>query len=748
MAWFYAQGTNGSISKMPVQVTAARRGTALYVDDTNGFDDGTPLNALWMRAADAAGIPFVRVDARYPLGLSATAVENPVFWDTGVTHNQILTPEEAEFLASVMDNGGRVFLAAPNYLTDLCPRVGDTYFPDWFGAQYLHMTHSVQTDVSIRAYKGVDADPITGGMELAPRVVTGLDDLVAPDIVSREMLTGVGDSGDLPGALGIRHANSTYRMVYLSCPWSSLTYDSDPASPNGTPYLLRKIYDYLTGDINLPPVIDRAEASLYFAKIGQAIEFAGHAHDPDGEGVSYRWDFGDGTIAHGPAPVHAYAEPGVYRSTLWVTDGGGEVARAEFRVIVLNAECVVLVDDHYDDYYDNISAYWTRVLGTLNKEFIEVKPADVMDEGGAKAGLEQFRVIWTCAMFGDLDDDEQAGVADLLDRGGRLLVSGPWIMWGLSPTSGREFAGKYLHVVGRNNDVGTTKVWGVEGDPITDGLEIPLHLIEGYDGTDALYLGPGARPMFLTDSGEVCGLRYEGEHRVMFFAFMLEGMSPDDPAGSGSELSPVEKLIGDIVDWLGIVPDVEVVAPFAGGTWHGINQVKWKATHAEDKPLSITLQYSLDRGQTWITFASDLPNDELAPGRDYTGTYDWDVSRVPRSGPCMVKAIATDKYGTSGEGVSGQFLVVSVKTNSLAAGPNPASTSMNFWLRASGRATLHIFDIAGREVFSQAPEDGLTHYTWGLVDKGGKQLANGLYLCCITTADGARSDIVRIIISR
>ena len=45
MAWFYAQGTNGSISKMPVQVTAARRGTAL-VDDTNGFDDGTPLNAL------------------------------------------------------------------------------------------------------------------------------------------------------------------------------------------------------------------------------------------------------------------------------------------------------------------------------------------------------------------------------------------------------------------------------------------------------------------------------------------------------------------------------------------------------------------------------------------------------------------------------------------------------------------------------------------------------------------------------
>lgn len=117
-------------------------------------------------------------------------------------------------------------------------------------------------------------------------------------------------------------------------------------------------------------------------------------------------------------------------------------------------------------------------------------------------------------------------MADLLARGGRLVVSGPWVMGGVSPTGGRESARKCLHVVDRKNNVGTTKVWGVEGDPITDGLEIPLHHIEGYDGTDALYLGPGAHPVFLTDSGRVCALRYEGEHRVMFFAFMLEAMSP------------------------------------------------------------------------------------------------------------------------------------------------------------------------------------------------------------------------------
>jgi len=537
-------------------------------------------------------------------------------------------------------------------------------------------------------------------------------------------------------------------MVYLSCPWSSLTYDSDPTNPSGTPYLLRKIYDYLTGDINTPPVIDKAESGLDFAKTGQVIEFAGHAHDPDGDRISYLWDFDDGTTAEGPIASHIYAEPGVYRSVLWVTDDRGETTGTELKVTVLNAECIVLVDDHYSDSWDAISAYWTRVMGAINKEFIELKPADVTGEGGAKAGLAQFRVIWTCALFGDLDDDEQAAVADLLDRGGRLLVSGPWVMWGLSSESGREFARKYLHVAGWKNNVGTTRVWGVEGDPITDGLEIPLHLIEGYNGTDALYLGPGAHPVFLTDSGRVCALRYEGEHRVMFLAFMLEAMSPDDPAGSELELSPVEKLIGDIIDWLGIAPDVEVVAPSAGGTWHGVNQVRWKATHVEDKPLTVALQYSLDGGSSWTTFASGLPNGELAPGRGYTGAYDWDVSRAPRSGPCMVKAIATDKYGTSGEGVSGQFQLINAGTNSFAAGPNPASSSMNFWVNASGDATLYIYDIAGRQVFSHRLEGGQCYHSWNLADKTGKPLANGLYLCYMVTDDGVKTDVMRLVISR
>jgi hypothetical protein len=46
-------------------------------------------------------------------------------------------------------------------------------------------------------------------------------------------------------------------------------------------------------------------------------------YDPDGEIVSYQWDFGDGTTAEGENPVHTYPFPGTYTVTLTVIDDAG-----------------------------------------------------------------------------------------------------------------------------------------------------------------------------------------------------------------------------------------------------------------------------------------------------------------------------------------------------------------------------------------------------------------------------------------
>lgn len=59
---------------------------------------------------------------------------------------------------------------------------------------------------------------------------------------------------------------------------------------------------------------------------GAAVAFdASASTDPDGTVASYAWGFGDGAIATGAAPSHAFATAGVYQVKLTVTDNAGSI---------------------------------------------------------------------------------------------------------------------------------------------------------------------------------------------------------------------------------------------------------------------------------------------------------------------------------------------------------------------------------------------------------------------------------------
>lgn len=65
-----------------------------------------------------------------------------------------------------------------------------------------------------------------------------------------------------------------------------------------------------------------ANPSSGFAPL--VVNFDGRGSgDPDGDGITYAWDFGDGSTDVGQTPAHTYAAVGSYTASLTVTDTGG-----------------------------------------------------------------------------------------------------------------------------------------------------------------------------------------------------------------------------------------------------------------------------------------------------------------------------------------------------------------------------------------------------------------------------------------
>ena len=85
---------------------------------------------------------------------------------------------------------------------------------------------------------------------------------------------------------------------------------------------------------NAPPIANFS-ATDDAPTVGDTVEFdASGSYDPNGEVVSYEWDFGDGTTGEGVKVSHSYANTGYYVITLTVTDDAGAVGTVRHAVNV------------------------------------------------------------------------------------------------------------------------------------------------------------------------------------------------------------------------------------------------------------------------------------------------------------------------------------------------------------------------------------------------------------------------------
>lgn len=115
--------------------------------------------------------------------------------------------------------------------------------------------------------------------------------------------------------------------------WSSTTKHF----PNTTAWTMDFISSYVSsrskqkvsqvravrGSKNEAPIADANSDQT--AILGEYVAFDGSgSHDPNGNIVSYKWEFDDGVIGSSVTTLHYYELPGQYEVTLTVTDDAGE----------------------------------------------------------------------------------------------------------------------------------------------------------------------------------------------------------------------------------------------------------------------------------------------------------------------------------------------------------------------------------------------------------------------------------------
>lgn len=239
----------------------------------------------------------------------------------------------------------------------------------------------------------------------------------------------------------------------------------------------------------------------------------------------------------------------------------GSYANTDNMTIMVGTPQLLVVDD------DNQGDYENYFIQPLNEKEIYPEHWEISAKGApAKELMKQYKaVIW---FTGDDDEtalsaEEQTTIADYLDNGGKLLITGQNLGDDLvknGSASDSAFYANYLHAKLVADSTKPTTIVGISGDPITNGLF--LNFSGGYGGAgnqstpDIISAGPGANIILKYVPGMGgAALSHENpvtNSRLVYLAFGFEGIA-------GPYEDSAEKLIINVLSWLQGTTDVEQI---------------------------------------------------------------------------------------------------------------------------------------------------------------------------------------------
>ncbi|GAA2899512.1 hypothetical protein GCM10010517_65050 [Streptosporangium fragile] len=140
-------------------------------------------------------------------------------------------------------------------------------------------------------------------------------------------------------------------------PWTGTQVMDLAFGPDGALYVLDYGSGYFGGDANsaiyrieyikgrdrAPVAVAKADKTSGKTPLTVAFSSAGSA-DPEGQAITYAWDFGDGTTSTAADPSKTYTEDGDYTATLTVRDPAGNTGTASVVVTAGNTAPTVTIE--------------------------------------------------------------------------------------------------------------------------------------------------------------------------------------------------------------------------------------------------------------------------------------------------------------------------------------------------------------------------------------------------------------------